>query len=79
MDLTPAMKAEIDEMSYVDLLREWRFAAIGDPRFQGPSGLYWRKRMQELRRQGTDHVAASKAVGWDRWLERKSGVEKDAL
>jgi hypothetical protein len=34
--------------------------------FQGETGDYWSKRMSELREQGVDHVAASKAVGWEK-------------
>jgi hypothetical protein len=64
MDLTPALKAQIDAMDYQSLLSAWRFVPIGDARFQGESGEYWGKRMAELREQGADHVAASKAIGW---------------
>lgn len=65
--LTPELKARIDAMSYEQLLHKWRFAPIGDPIFQGDSGEYIGKRMQELRSQpgGDDeHVRASKSIGW---------------
>ena len=68
MDLTPELKAQIDEKSYESLLSHWRHAPIGDQIFQGESGEYWGKRMQELRSQpgGDDrHIAASKSIGWD--------------
>jgi len=65
MELTPENKAHIDAMSYVDLLRCWRFAPPGDPWFQGATGIYWKIRLHELRTNGADHVAASKSIGWD--------------
>jgi hypothetical protein len=64
MDLTPALRSEIDLKTYDELLRRWRFSPVGDPMFQGESGEYWSRRMAELRRQGVDHVAASKRVGF---------------
>ena len=65
MKLTPERKAHIDRHSYEDLLRKWRFAVSGDPWFQGETGDYWSERMSELRDR-TDHVAASKRIGWER-------------
>jgi len=68
MKLTEENKAIIDEKSYIDLLSHWRFAPVGDPWFQGETGEYWKKRMQELRAQpgGQEiHVKASKDLGWD--------------
>lgn len=65
MDLTPENKKTIDEKSYEDLLRHWRFAASGDLWFQGETGKYWAERMAELKSQGADHVQASKTIGWD--------------
>lgn len=64
MDLTPENKSRIDGMSYESLLSHWRFAQVGDPWFQGETGEYWKKRMQELRDNGTDHVRTSKKLGW---------------
>ena len=65
MNLTPELKARIDAMSYEALLAQWRHAPIGTGLFQGESGEYFTKRMAELRaRPETDHVAASKSVGW---------------
>ena len=66
MDLTPENKNKIDNISYESLLSRWRFAAVGDPWFQGETGKYWGERMAELRNQpgGNDHhVAASKRLG----------------
>ena len=69
MDLTPENRAHIDSLSYRQLLTHWRFAAVGDPWFQGETGGYWGERMAILRREpgGDDeHVRASKSIGWDR-------------
>lgn len=66
MELTPENKAQIDEMSYSQLLSHWRFAPIGDPWFQGETGKYWSERMHELREKGADHISASKSLGWEK-------------
>lgn len=66
MDLTAERKAHIDSLSYEQLLSHWRFAPVGDRWFQGETGTYWGERMAELRKQGADHVGASKALGWER-------------
>jgi len=63
--LTTTMKAHIDSLSYEGLLRGWRNAPAGDPRFQGEAGYYWALRMAQLRDGGADHVGASKRIGWD--------------
>jgi hypothetical protein len=67
MILTSENKKIIDNMSYEILLSKWRFAPPGDPWFQGETGHYWNKRMEELKNQpgGQErHVAASKSIGW---------------
>jgi len=65
MRLTQENKAHIDGMTYMDLLRHWRFAPSGDPWFEGETGEYWTKRMQEIRDSpGSEHVRASKIIGW---------------
>lgn len=58
------IKRWIDNTSYQDLLRKWRFAPLGDPMFQGEIGEYYEKVMAE-KRKTADHVQASKNVGWD--------------
>jgi len=63
VDLTPENKHHIDNLSYEGLLQHWRFAAIGDPWFQGETGEYWGTRMRELSAT-VDHVAVSKRIGW---------------
>jgi len=65
MTLTPENKAHIDSLSYEDLLRRWRFAAVGDEWCQGATGKYLGDRMAELRKKDLDGaVAASKRIGW---------------
>jgi hypothetical protein len=66
MELTAKNKAHIDSLSYDQLLREWRFAPVGTPWFQGEAGDYWSKRMTEKREAGSNYVQASKNIGWDR-------------
>lgn len=64
-ELTPEAQAEIDALSYEQLLSAWRFAKSGDIRFQGARGIYWLVRLVEL--QAADPagaVAASKNIGW---------------
>lgn len=65
MDLTPENKAIIDAKNYEGLLFQWRFAKIGDPWFQGETGVYFGERMKELRARGADTVGASKRIGWE--------------
>ena len=63
--MTPEQKEWIDQASYEDLLRRWRFAPVGDPFFQGDTGDYYSKIMGELRAADpAGHVAASKSIGW---------------
>jgi hypothetical protein len=59
--LTDEMKRRIDAMSREDMARAWRFAAAGDPRFQGETGEYFSKRFQEL---GAFSPEISKRIGW---------------
>lgn len=63
---TEKFKQWIDNASYFQLLKKNRFAAIGDPLFQGETGKYYLKVMAEKRQSiGNDaHVATSKAIGW---------------
>ena len=67
MNLTPENKKLIDSLSLESLLHRWRFAAAGDERFQGETGTYWAKRMNELRALPggqAEWVSASKSIGW---------------
>jgi hypothetical protein len=68
MVLSDELIAQIDAMPYVEMLRRWRFTAIGDPLFQGDSGDYFNRRMRALRSLpdgNAVHAAACKAVGMD--------------
>jgi hypothetical protein len=56
-------KQWIDSASYETLLSKWRFAPIGDRMFEGETGAYYAKVMRE-KGESTDHVQASKNVGW---------------
>ena len=63
--MTDAEKRWIDSASYESLLSRWRFAPIGDPLFQGDTGKYYADVMHKLR-ESSDHVSASKRIGWDK-------------
>lgn len=63
MKLTEENKKIIDSKTYFGLLREWRFALIGDEWMEGETGKYWRKRMNEIKPD--NHVQISKEIGWD--------------
>ena len=55
----------IDNASYEELLRKWRFAAVGDLFFQGDVGAYYTKVMAEKKAQLDDNgVSASKRIRW---------------
>jgi hypothetical protein len=54
---------EIDNMSYMDLLRKWRFAQAGDPMFRGFVGEYFRQQMEE--KKPDNHSSISKEIGWN--------------
>lgn len=63
---TEELKKQIDDMSYMELLRRWRFAPSGDSMFQGEVGDYYYKVMTEKRDAvgPEEHTATSKAIGW---------------
>lgn len=63
MKLTDKLKNQIDAMSYESMLRQWRFAPIGDLMFQGESGDYFSKVMQE-KKKNVDSTKISKSIGW---------------
>lgn len=63
--MTAEQKAQIDAMSYEELLEQWRFGPVGDPLFVGEAGAYFSQRMHQLRNEpgGQErHVAASKRL-----------------
>ena len=68
MDLTPENKKIIDDKSYRSLLNGWRYMAVGDPWFQGKTGVYWANRMKDLRALEPDPVAVSKSIDRERGL-----------
>jgi hypothetical protein len=65
MDLTPELKAQIDNLSHYELLDKIHSAPAGDPIMQGQTGAYWITRWQELGDAHPEQAAAdSKALGW---------------
>lgn len=57
----------IDNATYEQLLKKWRFAPSGDPFFEGATGEYYTQKMRDKRKEiGNDaQVAASKRIGWE--------------
>jgi len=66
--MTPKQKTQINEMTYEEMLRRWRFAPAGDPLFAGDTGDYFEKVMQEKKQAAGPGaaVAISKGIGWGR-------------
>ena len=63
MELTDENKRIIDNHTIEELLRRWRFSPAGDEWFQGDTGEYWAKRMNELREKDpAEYTAASKRL-----------------
>lgn len=60
------MKRWINEASYGELLKKWRFAPSGDPFFEGEIGIYYREEL--VRRESIlsheERVKVSKKIGW---------------
>ena len=56
----------INEASYEELLRKWRFAPAGSEFFQGDIGKYYAKIMAERRKEigNVEHARISKRLGW---------------
>lgn len=56
----------IDDATYEQLLRKWRHAPVGEPMFQGDTGVYYSTVMNE-KRTAIGPIAASdasKRIGW---------------
>lgn len=60
------VRKEIEDMSYVEMLRLWRNAPSGHHMFAGETGVFFTAEMNRKRtRVGHEaHVAASKKIGW---------------
>jgi len=60
------MKEWIDNASYEDLFRKWRFAPSGDPFLQGEIGEYYKHVINRRREEvsNDEHVRISKKIGW---------------
>lgn len=61
------LKAEIDAMSYGEMLKKWRFTPIGDPMFRLGAAQYFVSEMDRKEKLLTPEqkVAASKSAGWE--------------
>jgi hypothetical protein len=60
------IKNKIDNMSYSEMLSEWRFSPSGNSLFEGEAGSYFSYSMNEKKKKLSpeDQVAISKAIGW---------------
>jgi hypothetical protein len=56
----------IDQASYEEMLRLWRFAPVGSTLFVGDVGVYFQSKMhaKEAELSPAERVAISKKVGW---------------
>ena len=62
--MLPETKKWIDEATYEQLLRNWRFAPVGSPYFIGETGQYYEKVMREKQAAiGAKAAQASKTLG----------------
>lgn len=59
----------IENASYEDLLRRWRFGPLDDPAFKGETGKLFSKKLFEMQAALSDdeRVAVSKKVGWGKF------------
>ena len=66
--MTDDEKKWIDNATYEQLLKRWRFASVADDIFQGDTGIYYAEVMAKRRAEvGVDEAAAvSKRIGWGR-------------
>lgn len=60
------MKKWIDNASYEELLRQWRFAPSGSIWFKGEIGKHYERVMMKKKAEIGDeqHTAISKHIGW---------------
>ena len=66
MDLSESLKTKIDNMTITQLLHKYRFGKIGDPIFQGDSGVYLSEKLFTARAADPEAwVRASKEIGWE--------------
>lgn len=62
-----ALRKQIREASFEEILRLWRFSPIGSPFFEGPVGDLLTARYAAMRSSlsPAEWTALSKSVGWD--------------
>lgn len=67
-EIDAKIKAQIDGMSYEQMLRRWRFAPSGDTIFQGDVGDYFAEVMKAKKNKlpHDEQVRISKNIGWSR-------------
>jgi len=62
------IKEWIDNVSYEELLRVWRFTPPGNPLFEGEMGEYYSRKIAERRKEvgEEEHTRVSKKIGWEK-------------
>ena len=67
MNVDSGVKKWVDEASYEQLLRRWRFAPEGDYFFQNDNGKYYALKMGEKGRSigEKEEIRISKLIGWE--------------
>jgi len=60
------MKLAIDNMSYTDMFRHWRFDPPGSAWFVGDVGKYFTDKFKQKREEEgpEEHTRISKQIGW---------------
>ena len=64
--MTEDQKKWIDNASYMELLKRWRFSIAADTIFQEDTGTYYATVMNQKKSELSpgEQVATSKAIGW---------------
>ena len=66
MEMSDTLKKRIDDMPYEEMLKQVRFAPMGDPLFIGEVGDYFMAKKAEKSTflEDGEAVAISKKIGW---------------
>ena len=65
MNISDEIKNEIDNMSYYELLKKWRFAPSGDSILSGDIGEYFSDKMTSKKYEEKYPTKISELVGWN--------------
>ena len=82
MKLTLERKSLIDRLSWSGVFSYFRFATLDDPWFQGATGKYWERRMDEMNEPTNAELLASylsdqmSEKEWQEWVRERPELEK---